>query len=125
MQGKAGAYLDSIQFVTNQGRLSPVYGGGGGETNFLYGSNGDPVGALECVVSARGWIARLRGLVPLAAITVPVEIAAETRRTQAQREQELRGSVVARHRHKLRAAATQRTWKQLCEWEGMGGRGRV
>mmetsp|Transcript_15971 Transcript_15971/g.26098 ORF Transcript_15971/g.26098 Transcript_15971/m.26098 type:complete len:767 (-) Transcript_15971:1560-3860(-) len=56
VKGHKGAYVDQIQFVTNLGRVSPVYGGPGGEEFSHSLPGGEAIGGLDVAVSINGWL---------------------------------------------------------------------
>lgn len=78
----AHSYLDSVQFITSQGRLSPTYGGDGGAHPFELWSD-DPIGGLGAVVSRRGWLVRITDTHTVSQVVVDEHV---SRRSRANRE---------------------------------------
>ena len=72
VRGRHGAYVESVQFVTSAGRVSPRYGGGeGGEgegADFAFA--GRELGGLLCTQSARGWLRQLKGVCSVGASVI-------------------------------------------------------
>ncbi|GBG30861.1 E3 ubiquitin-protein ligase TM129 [Hondaea fermentalgiana] len=80
VRGQQGAYLDQIQFVTNRGRMSPAYGGSGGQY-FALDLGGAPIGGIFAQLSINGWIRCLQGVIELHKVRVePPRTAAENAR---------------------------------------------
>ena len=68
VRGRRGAYIDSLQLVSNTGRASPVYGGAGGEQFSFKVLNAAAIGGLDVVVSVNGWLRSIRGVIEVSQV---------------------------------------------------------